>query len=564
MLRLRILPVVALLLLGWTVVGHEPPPAQPSERPTLDVDREADDLSLLKAYGIFADDAGLLSFLRERSLDDEGRKSLEAMVRQLGHDDFDEREKASQTLIARGPLAAPFLRDALKLKDAEIIRRSRECLDTIERGPGSALPTAAVRMLARRQSPGAVEMLLRFVPFADDEQLENETLTALAKVGLRDGKVHAALSATVTDPVPLRRAAAGYVLGRAAYREPHDAALLLLKDVDTRVRFRAAQGLLAGRDKQSVPALIALLSEGTPEVAWRAEEILWRLAGENAPTSSSGSGSDKERAKWRADWLAWWEKDGASVDLAKIEETPPFLHVLLVPEMHGQKVYEVDRNKKVLWEIKGLNQPREAQVLPGGRVLIAEAAGNRVIEVDRTGKVMWTYAVQDPAYLQRLPDGNTFIGTHQRAFIVTPQGKEIYSYAPKDPGFFIHSMNRKRDGNLVLLSMAGKLLEVTPKGDEVTSVQLSDGGANWCGVEGLPGRRYLCVSINAGNVIEVDHSGKVHWKCTIPGASYASRLPNGNTMICSFNQQRVVVVDRESKIVWEQKIGSQPWRAHMR
>ncbi len=232
--------------------------------------------------------------------------------------------------------------------------------------------------------------------------------------------------------------------------------------------------------------------------------------------------------------------------------------------MHGHRVFEVDRANKVLWEIKGLTQPREAQVIPGGRVLIADSGENIVKEVDRAGKVLWSHPVPDPAYLQRLPDGNTLIGTHQRAFIVTPQGKEVFSYAPKEPNFFIHSMNRKRDGNLVMLSMTGRLLEVTPKGDELTSVQVGDAGRNWCGVEGLPGRRYLCVNINLGEVIEIDAAGKVHWKTTVAGASYASRLPNGNTMICTFNQQKVVVVDRDGKTVWEQKVGSSPWRAHMR
>ena len=44
----------------------------------------------------------------------------------------------------------------------------------------------------------------------------------------------------------------------------------------------------------------------------------------------------------------------------------------------------------------------------------------------------------------------------------------------------------------------------------------------------------------------------------------ATRLPNGHTMICSFNEKRVVVVDRTGGVVWEQKVGSTPWRAHMR
>jgi hypothetical protein len=561
MLRHRTTLAIALLLtLGWAVGGRETPP----DKPAPAEDRAAADERLLKDSGIPTDDAGLLAFLRDRSLDDDGRKQLEGLVRQLGHDDFETREQASRLLIARGSLASPFLREALKQNDSEIVRRARECLDAIERGPGPALPGAAVRTLARRQTPGSVEMLLRFVPFADDEQLEEDTLAALAKVALQGGKVHEAVKAAVADPVLPRRAAAGYVLGRAPGRETRGDAVRLLKDADARVRFRAAQGLLGGRDRQAVPALIALLTEAPPELAWRAEDLLIRLAGDKAPLASAGSGDDKDRAKWRADWTAWWEREGAGVNLAKVNEVPPFLHVLLVPEMHGHRVFEVDRSNKVLWEIKGLTQPREAQVLSGGRVLIADSGDNVVKEVDRTGKVLWSHPVPDPAYLQRLPDGNTFIGTHQRAFIVTPHGKEIFSYTPKEPNFFIHSMNRKRDGNLVMLSMAGKLVEVTPKGDEVTAVQVGDPGRNWCGVEGLPGRRYLCVNINNGEVIEIDAAGKVHWQTTVAGASYASRLPNGNTMICSFNQQKVVVVDRDGKTVWEQKVGSMPWRAHMR
>ncbi len=101
---------VLLLGFGWSVIGREPPPAKAPEKPVPEDDRTADDERLLKDAGIALDDAGLLAFLGERSLDDAGRKKLEELVRQLGHDDFDEREKASKALISRGTLAAPFLR----------------------------------------------------------------------------------------------------------------------------------------------------------------------------------------------------------------------------------------------------------------------------------------------------------------------------------------------------------------------------------------------------------------------------------------------------------------------
>jgi hypothetical protein len=549
----------AVLLAAPSIAAADDPLPSPAEQEKA---RAAEDERLLRDASIAIDDAGLLTFLRDRSLDEAERKKMQALVLQLGSDDFEEREAASRALVGRGRLAVPFLKDGLGAKDVEAVRRAKDCLIEIDRGPGPALPAAAVRMLARRHPDGAVEVLLRFLPFADDETLEDETFAALARCGLRDGKVDPLLVKARSDVVGPRRAAAGHVLARADAAS-RDEAVRLLADADDHVRFRTAQGLLAARDKRSVPALLALLGNSPPELSWRVEDILYRLAGEKAPMVSSGT-TDRERKAWQDAWKTWWDREGDKVDLARVDAATPFLHVLLVPEMHGQKIWEVDRSGKQLWKLDNPNVPREAALTPNGHVLVAEVSTNRVAEYDRAGKMVWSYAFSDPAYLQRLPNGNTFIGNHQKAVEVTPGGKEVFSYQQKDTSFFIHSMYRKRDANLVLLSMAGKLMEVTPKGDEVVSFQLDQNNRNWCGVEGLPGRRYLCVCINNGEVIEVDATGKTLWSCKINGASYASRLPNGNTMICSFNDRRVVVVDRGGTIVWEQKVGSTPWRAHMR
>jgi hypothetical protein len=54
------------------------------------------------------------------------------------------------------------------------------------------------------------------------------------------------------------------------------------------------------------------------------------------------------------------------------------------------------------------------------------------------------------------------------------------------------------------------------------------------------------------------------WECQVQGASYALRLPTGQTMVCSFGGQRVVHVSRDGKIVWEKAVPTSPWRAHFR
>jgi hypothetical protein len=283
---------------------------------------------------------------------------------------------------------------------------------------------------------------------------------------------------------------------------------------------------------------------------------------------SSGLGSPEERKKWHAAWVGWYDKQGGQVDLARLDEALPFQRLTLVPEMHGGKVWEVGADGKVRWTLDGLRMPRDAQVLPGGRVLVCEVTTNRVAEFDLKGNVVWSHPAPDPAYAQRLVNGNTFIATHQRSFEVTRDGKEVYSHQA-EPGFFIHSTHRMANGHLVWLSMDGRLRELVPQpgqpqGKVVREFRLQAGPGNWCGVEGLGGGRYLAVELNRGLVVEVDAEGKTVWQCTVAGASYACRMPNGHTMVCSFNERRVVHVDREGRIVWQKEVGSQPWRAHVR
>jgi hypothetical protein len=285
-----------------------------------------------------------------------------------------------------------------------------------------------------------------------------------------------------------------------------------------------------------------------------------RLAGERAP-AGVGSDSDDARRKWRDAWAAWWETNGKGADLAKLEERPPFLNLTLVPEMHAGKVWEFGPDGKVRWELsKDLNTPIDAQVLPGGRVLVAELNGDRVTERDRDGRVLWQFAVKTPVACARLADGNTFVSTNHHAFVVTPAGKEVYSYKP-EPGFFMHSIQRRPNGNVVMVSMAGVVREVDARGKEVRSINITAEGGSWSGIEGLPGDRYLVCG--SGKVLEVDAAGKVLWRLNQAGACYAQRLPSGNTLVVD-NAKGLLEVDRQGKTVWEKPMGTNVWRAHRR
>jgi HEAT repeat protein len=557
MSRLRpVLPLVGLSLLIS---------ALPVIRGVEAEDPTAADEKLLRENNVKPDGPGLLAFLRERSLSEAERAQMKKLVRQLGHEDFEKREAASRQFVAHGRLSIPYLKAALNDTDPEIARRAQTCLDDIEGGPGPSLPAAVVRCLARKKPDGAVEMLLRYVLFADDETVEDECLAALRTLALKDGKVSDLVLAALQDTEPMRRAAAAYTAASASDKEHRQRAAKLLDDKVVMVRFRTIQGLLAARDPQGVPALIEILGDAPSDYTWRAEDLLIRLAGDKAPTTSYGS--EAERKKSHAAWSAWWKENEKKVDVAKIDEAPPFLNLTLVCEMHGNKIWEVDQTGKVRWTMDKLNCPRDAQILPGGRILITEVNDHKVREREiATSKILWEHDIQDPAFVRRLPNGNTFIADHQHCYELTPSGSKVFEYTPTDRGGeVIHSIDRRPNGNVVCMMMGGLLREVNREGKTVREFTAkNNNGGNWCGVQALPGNRYLCVEFNQSEVFEFDAEGKEVWKCKVQGATYAQRLPNGNTMVCCFSGNRVVHVNRDGKVVWETQASSSPWRARVR
>src|SRR5262249_41934211 len=64
---------------------------------------------------------------------DESRPDIPTLIRQLGTDDFDQRELASKRLAEVGEDALDRLKEALKSPDPEVRRRATELVTIIER-----------------------------------------------------------------------------------------------------------------------------------------------------------------------------------------------------------------------------------------------------------------------------------------------------------------------------------------------------------------------------------------------------------------------------------------------
>jgi hypothetical protein len=179
------------------------------------VEPAASEERALKAAKVATDAAGLLEFLRGRVRADADLEKLRALVKRLGDDSFEVREKATQDLIALGSPALPELRRASKDEDAEVAARARRCLDKIAevRGPEGLL-VAALRVVALKRPPGAAEVLLALAPTLTDEDDARELRGALAAVAVRDGKPDRAVEKALEDKDPARRAAAAAALGK--------------------------------------------------------------------------------------------------------------------------------------------------------------------------------------------------------------------------------------------------------------------------------------------------------------------------------------------------------------
>jgi HEAT repeat protein len=294
-------------------------PATGAPRP--DPEQEADEL-VLKKSGVTLDGAGMLAFFRQRTLWEGDRERIAGLVRQLGASRYRLRDRAHRALVGVGSPALPFLREGQKNGDAEVRARAARCIDVIEREPGPALPLAAARLLALRRPAGACPVLLAYLPYADNEEVEEEVLSALVRLGKPEGRVDPALVTALNDSVGARRAAAAWVVGRLGNESERRMVRRLLEDGDARVRYRAAQALLLSRDRAAVATLIALLGDGPLELARKAEDLLADVSTTPVTPLDLGA-SAASRRKVHEAWGNWWRANENKIDLARLEIDGP-------------------------------------------------------------------------------------------------------------------------------------------------------------------------------------------------------------------------------------------------
>jgi HEAT repeat protein len=506
----------------------------------------------------------LLDELKRRTPTDADRARVQGLILKLGDGSFQVRKKATEELIRLEELAMPSLKQVVKNPpDLEMRMRCEHCVAAIEaaeRRFRSRLP-AIGRLIALRKAPGSAETILAYLPYLDDDGLIEELQHTLDALSLSDGQSQPVLLKALTDKAWIRRAAAAQALCAGRRADHREAVRDLLKDPEPSVRLKVAVALTGSGDADAVPALIALVAELPVEQSTLAEDYLSQLAGEAGPQNLPENEEDRKARS--AAWSAWWQAHKDQITLA--DPTRERFAPTLQTSLHGytllvqpqtNTVTELGRDGKPRWSLTGLTVPRDAQVLPGQRVLVVEQ--NRVTERDLRGKVLWQKQIQQPLSVQRLRNGNSFITCPTQLIEMDRAGKEVQKVMLNRG---VKAARRLPDGHIVAFSFGNEVVHLDRTGRELKRTPVDCGGA---GVnEVLDNGHVLALSPGNGNIIEFDIDGKVVNRFDVQGAAHGFRLPNGHTLV-TVGGTKYIELDKKWQPVKETTLPTPAFRVKRR
>jgi HEAT repeat protein len=419
--------------------------------PCIRADQAADE-ALLRGARIGTDGPALVEFFCGRLVKSEAdEKLIEGLVEKLSSGRFKEREKASGELIAIGVPARPALAGAISHRDAEVRKRVADCLAAIESANSADVELAALRLLQIHKPEGASKALLHYLPAVRDTAIEEELFQTLTVVGFRAGKGDESLVAALQERAALTRGLAH--AGNSAQKE--QVRQLLKKETDPLVRLRAAQGLLASKDKTGAAVLLPLLTDAPLSVAAQARDVLASVAEDKSPAGEL-SEEKASRQKCRDEWERWWDANQAKLDLAKSGIDLPWLN------MNG-------RAKKVVLRWIGAIEKSNAEELKKTMDAPFSLAGFIVLNTRAELEQMFVQSLQQPRpqiqigaprivelkkYLAEVPAGQTkdFLSklpaAEMRVLYATAQEKG----KPKPEGAYLFVRLRKGQAHIVGLA----------------------------------------------------------------------------------------------------------------
>ncbi len=517
----------------------------------------------------------LLQILRERTPSPQTAEQFRKNVARLKAAPYGSRVKANDELLKMGPLIRPLLENMLleTMLDAETDSRLRLILEKFPIEKDRAVVTSAARLLQRDKPANSLPVLLDFVPHATNELVRQEVQRAIDAVAISGKEPAPLLIEALKDANPARRAAAAEALVRRIGPRAKDRLAPLMKDPHALVRYQIGLALVEKNDKAGLPLLIQAVGEMPPEAVEFALDLLYRAAGDDAPTVSYDG--KKSAAACSAAWTKWYDKHQATLDLAKQLAKNDLGFTIITSTTIGVKAGKVNNNSQIFelgagperarrWEFDGPRYPLDVQVVGPDRLLIAEYLENRVTERDFKGKVLKTFPARMATGCQRLANGKTLIVSRQLLQIVDREGKETFSWTPQP--FNIAAGYGLRNGQVAVATSDGRCRLLDSQGRELKSTQIGPIYIMGGSIEVLPNGRILAPLYSQNIVAEFDWTGNKLWQAQVNRPTSATRLANGNTLVtCGMTTPgRVLELDKNGMEVWSAAVDGRYVRARRR
>lgn len=243
----------------------------------------------------------------------------------------------------------------------------------------------------------------------------------------------------------------------------------------------------------------------------------------------------------------------------------------------GAETRIVEEDGAVSW--RGPWSTRDGQMLPNGNLLLAVSKceaypGGAVVELAPDGsKVLeWRGTQSEVNTAQRLPDGRTMAteaGDKPRIVELDASGAVVAEtpIACQTANHHMESrMARKiRGGDYLVPQLLDKVVrQYRPDGSVVREFHTPESPADawpFTAIR-LDDGHTLVTCTHADMVVEYDADGAIVWQLSnadLPKAYLADpcgaqRLPNGNTVVCSYaigaDRTKLVEVDRRKRVVW--------------
>lgn len=511
------------------------------------------------------DGPALVGYLKQRTLSDADQGKIRDIIKKFAADDFEIRLKAGDQIAEFGPAAIGPLKTAEKDSNAEVAYRASLALKKVSAVNHSAVAAAAARAVVKLKPPGAAGALLGFLPLADSDAVADDIRTALVALAVANAKAEPALVAALTDASPVRRSAAYVALiegGPAGERVRLPDAYPLVreavrKETDLPAKLAGVWALVTTtRDKEFVPELIDLLPKLPRGRAWQAEDLLLQIAGSFPPGAQLGK-TPAAVAAARDGWRAWWDAKGGAVDLSKLDFKARVrgLTELVETDTGGLgrgrlAVLGPDMQEK--WRMVAVNfGPQDMRLLPNDRVLVPEVNFARVTEREIGGRILRSWGVQQAIVAEPMPDDGVLVIARMSVTEFDKQSNSVWQYSRNNGD--IYGGRRLPNGDVLVLTSAPQgpnAIRLDAKGKE-TGKTYTFGRLSTLHAVDVVGADNVLVC-ETEQVAEYElKTGKLVWKHTIPLATSAQRLPNGNTLIAVLNQNKLVEVTPTGNEVWE-------------